>query len=499
MATRLDPFAQTRTPAGVVPCEGVSAVRDDAGDGTAALVAIGFMPMPPEGAGAGPRRPFLGRASMDLVDLGAAAAVRPGPDGPVTQVSADSLVAFASAHGPLFAREPFAWGARDGAPRAGEGFEEDAGAWVSAATMANLAIVAQQLSQGTLPLSTAGNVMGNLVRWHVVAPGSPDADGFDLVVVARPVTAEYADWLGAPLFVRREEGEGRIDYSFVLRGEEGDATWLEVGVASFARVIDAADYRVLSRALGFSAGLDEEVRERLALGDGAAAGDGALGAGAGRTAPGDRRHAGLADEGLLGRPIAIDEGPGGRELLASLMRALVAAHLRDAYVDVFSASDETGFLSFRSLLSWLWYDFSRGLDKARIKYCVRCGRAFSVVGHRGPDRVFCSDECRNASHNERSNRRRDGLRHEFLEGGRSVADLAAAHFPEERPEAGERRVRQSLQSWPALKHAVDDDIERHGWSSPLLRRCRDEGLDPLRLLTTRRRQELGHMGRGRAR
>lgn len=485
MAT-LDPFAQTRTSTGIVPCKNVAAVHMETETGEKALVALSFIPEDPTHISPLTHKP--GRASMDLVDLGASATVRTTPNGPVTQVSADSLLSFAKKHGPLFARTPFAWNEEGDNPAAGELFEEDAGAWVSAASMANLAIVAQQLSQGRLPLVTAGDVIGNLVRWHVTTPEVPEDPGFDLLIVARPVTPEYADWLGAPLFIRREELSDRIDYSFLLRGDEQNGTaesgtWLEVVVASFVHEITAADYRLLSQALGFSESLDKEVRTRLSLNlekdEQPRKPNASLIVGASH----------LADTNLLGKPQSIEE-EGGSELLASLVRALVAAHLRDAYVDVFSASDETGFLSFRSYLSWLWYDFSSGIDKARIKYCVRCGRAFSVVGHRGPDRVFCSDECRNASHNERSNRRRDKLRHEFLEQNKTVQELARRYFPEEKKATGEKRVRQSLQSWPSLKHAVDDDIERNGWSSPLLQRCRNEKLSLSHLLTTKRRNHL---------
>ena len=493
MPALLDPFAQTRSSTGSIPCTNVSAVQVDAVNGTQTLAALAFTPIPPTQA---TRQHIRGRASMDLVDFGATASVRSTSAGPVTQVSADALLAFASKHGPLFGQHPFAWGAQKNKLVADKPFEEDAGAWVSAASMANLAIVAQQLSQGGLPLSTAENVIGNLVRWHITIPDAPDDPGFDLLVVARPVTADYADWLGAPLFVRREELGDHIDYSFILRGDEEDAsgsTWLDIVVASFTHEITAADYGLLSNALGFSPSLDEEVRQRLALSQATDFQPQDTLRPVATNMDAHEQDARLSDENLLGQPISVEEGTGGKELLASLVRTLVAAHLRDAYVDVFSASDETGFLSFRSHLSWLWYDFSRGLNKVRIKYCVRCGRAFSVVGHRGPDRVFCSDECRNASHNERSNKRRDVLRKEFLEQNYNVKQLALKHFADEKPAVGEKRVRQSLQSWPALKHAIDDDIERNGWSSPLLRRCHDEGLSLTNLLTTKRRHELERM------
>ena len=101
---------------------------------------------------------------------------------------------------------------------------------------------------------------------------------------------------------------------------------------------------------------------------------------------------------------AVPLGTGDLGALGALVRTLVAAHLRDARIDVFATGGETGYFTFGSLLSWLWYDFSHDLASVRVKYCARCGRGFSVAGHRGPERNYCSAACRNAAHNRRSRR-----------------------------------------------------------------------------------------------
>ena len=172
-----------------------------------------------------------------------------------------------------------------------------------------------------------------------------------------------------------------------------------------------------------------------------------------------------------------------------MVHALVAAHLLHARVDVFSADENTGHLRFPSYLGWLWYDFSCRLDVARIGYCARCRKPFSLVGHRGIDRRFCSEACKTAAKNERTRSRRNALRQAFL-AGETVRALAGRHYPGEPAAAAAAKVRRELETWPKLKHEVDDAIGAEGWRAGLLLRCQAEGLSIEHLLSTRRREEL---------
>ena len=78
-------------------------------------------------------------------------------------------------------------------------------------------------------------------------------------------------------------------------------------------------------------------------------------------------------------PLDVADAP----VLAALVQAMIAAHLGGAIIDVFQGDAVTGYLAFDSLLSWLWYDFSRTLSKISVGYCERCGKPFSLTGHRG--------------------------------------------------------------------------------------------------------------------
>lgn len=557
-----DAFAQTRRPDGAVP---IASARPLSAEGESCdarqMCSLEFNALPPTkvdrfAAGGAQTDAVRGRAAMTLVDLSASATVRAAapsdknqPNSDTTnlqlQVEAAGLVGFAAAHGPLIAREPYAYGGEVDEVDPARPFEEPVGLWSSAAVMANLAVVMQECANGSLPPTAVPTVLGNMVRWRVDNPQT--GSGFDLFTIARPLDADYGAWLGVPRFIRREESKGRINYAFILGDPEQDGN-VEVSLASFDHEITASDYRLLSQALNLSAAVDREARERLLLdedtepagaarganGRGGAAGVGAAStadvaavaagateaaAGAGGTiavGAGTTGAAANADaaanttstavntnaatnaedagdyrldaEELLGHaePIGEDDLP----QLASLVRALVAAHLGDAYVDVFSAGDATGYLSFRSYLSWLWYDFSCNLGAVRVKYCVRCGRAFSVTGRRGPEKNYCSNDCRDAAHNERVGTKRDELRRAFLKDGATVAELASTYYPEEQAATGKKRVVALLESWPALKHAVDKEIDEHGWHAPLFARCHAEGLNIVKLLTSKRRRQL---------
>ena len=483
-----DAFAQTRRSDGGVPIASVQ-LLDMNGEPCAALQmqSLSFRALPPTkvdrfGAGnAAQTDAVRGRAAMTLVDLSACATVRAGVSSDIgasglqLQVAAEGLAKFAAVHGPLVAREPFAYGGEADEIDPAHPFEETASLWASAAVMANLAVVMQECANGALLLEAVPASLGNMVLWRVNNPQT--GSNFDLFTIARPLDADYAEWLGVPRFIRREETKDRINYAFILGDPAADGT-VEVVLASFDHEITASDYRLLGQALNLTPAVDREARERLLLDESDLAATDAEDAG-------DYR---LDAETLSGYAAQIEESD--LPQLASLVRALVAAHLGDAYVDVFSAGGATGYLSFRSYLSWLWYDFSCNLGAVRVKYCVRCGRAFSVAGRRGPEKNYCSNDCRDAAHNERVGTKRDELRQAFLKDGAKVADLARAYYPDDDPAVGAKRVISLLESWPALKHEVDNDIEKHGWRAPLFVRCHAEGLNIVKLLSSKRRRQL---------
>lgn len=170
--------------------------------------------------------------------------------------------------------------------------------------------------------------------------------------------------------------------------------------------------------------------------------------------------------------------------LTALVQALVISHLSGAHVDVFQGNESTGFLSFDSYLSWLWFDFSRKLSTVKIGYCEQCGRAYSLAGHRGVKRHYCSDRCKTDAKNERTRKETAKIR-ELFGTGAGVRDIANEI---ERPAA---YVRSQLNKWTKLKHDLDEDIESNGFdSSELLKRCTAEKLDLNNLLNAKRKKQV---------
>lgn len=105
--------------------------------------------------------------------------------------------------------------------------------------------------------------------------------------------------------------------------------------------------------------------------------------------------------------------------------------MNDIQVDVFSTDESTGPFVFGSYLSWLWYDFSLGIGQARIHYCARCGKGFSTAGHRGIEKRYCSDRCREAAHNERTAQSKAWARRLFLQKEMSIDAIRKRLFAHE--------------------------------------------------------------------
>lgn len=447
----MDPFAQTRTSRGEIPCSAVTPVAGAAPCPLESCTAFRFDPLPPTALAARSIEGAQAGEGVGLLDLAMCVSQQQGR----IEVFRDALLGFARKSGPLF----------------GSSTVEPLFAWSSAALVASLALVLQELVNGSMPVRGAA-VLGNLVKRRVSNPKTGAT--FDLFTISRLVESEYAEKMCGSPFVRREARGGRINYSFLLSDDMGDgSSVVDLIVASFEQEMSRSDYLLLSRALEFGDEVDSEaaVRFGLAVSD-----------------PGEKSSYEFAsDAELLGieQPVEEDDLPA----LASAVHALVAVHLRDARVDVFTADEKTGHLRFDSCLGWLWYDFSCKLDVARIGYCARCRKPFSLVGHRGIDRRFCSEACKTAAKNERSRRRRDALRRDFMAGD-GVSALALRYFERDKHAVGSAKVRRELETWPALKHSVDDAIEREGWRAQLLARCREEGLDIQKILSAKRREQL---------
>ena len=444
----MDSFAQVRSKRGSLPAESVSIVED------ATPYLLFRIRHPTEGKGA------TAASEPDLVRL--AACARPQQ---WVAPKADILAA-ASQTGPLFGRMPCG----------GYSCRETLDEWGCAILASSLAVYTQEVVNGTMSIEGL-SALGIITKRHVESSGRETS--FDLFEMAFEAPGQYAGMFDALPLVMRSESEDDFEYAFVLGTPTsgGGGITVEVLVVRLGQEMTAADYAALGSALGFGSDVDAAAREVLL----------ASIAPEGETSPfGFALGARLQGEDST---LAESDLPA----LAALVKALVAAHLLVAHIDVFQSDEQTGYLAFENLLGWLWYDFSRRLDIIRIGYCEQCGRPFSLEGHRGIARRFCSQECKTKAKNERGRMRRDETRRRFA-AGEEVERIARDQYPDD--EAGVDHVREDLSNWPELRHELDESIRAEGWqASPLLSRCRKEGLAMSKLLSAERRRELRRLGR----
>lgn len=463
-------FSQTKTKQGFLPFQGVELVGTDG------------RPLPPQaglpsvrdailrfdlltarevmrqrsaaaGSGVVPKpsaAPLAPLPDCDITHLGLCAPLKESKEGRIIE----NLLGFAHRSGPLFG---------------GASGTEDLRAWRCAADAAMVALLIQGVVNGDKPIGALADA-GRVNKLCLTNA----ATGRSLVALDLNVLLHrgYEDVIADLPFVRRVEQDSGIAYVFAHRRTEPDGR--HVATLTTLRLpeeISADELAWLGEALDFDADLVElalaaDPPEELVI------------------TPGEDYDsdpdAGLSDE--------------DRPLLEALVQALIVMHLKGARIDVFQGDGITGYLAFDSLLSWMWYDFSNHLSHVSFAYCMQCGTPFSLEGHRGMARKYCSRACKTRAKNERVRKARDEARKDFL-AGRTIADIARTHYADQSPRQAERAIRHDLSSWPRLKHEIEQSICDEGLrGSELLRRCVAEQLDVTRLLSVRRLDELRALG-----
>ena len=110
----------------------------------------------------------------------------------------------------------------------------------------------------------------------------------------------------------------------------------------------------------------------------------------------------------------------------------------------------------------------------KIGLCEVCGKGFSLTGHRGIKRRFCSEECKTKAKNRRRKEATVRVREMFAE-GMSVAQIAAEMYPKDAAVTGEQKVQALLGQWVELKHRLAAEAAA-GENRPLALRCAEEGV-----------------------
>lgn len=444
-------LSQTKTVQGYIPFKGVELHEPPAGcnvnDSQLVFDLYGPVELAEHHAAAAPQH---SESHADLIRLASCVEPTGDPQTPI-RVDVDNILDFARESGPLF----------------GQNATEIARDWAYAACPALIAVRIQEYLNGNCKITKVQAI--HQIEKFVIT-NEANSSQFAMYSLYLGVHGDYAACLRNLPIIRRIESDEGFFYAFVSLSSGGDGV-AEFRAFSFDHEITAADFVVLRMLLGLDQRTVNSAQQHLKIT---------------ATTSETSRYGIDADARIIPEERPLDDDDHGA--LTALVQALVITHLSGAHVDVFQGSEATGFLSFDSYLSWLWFDFSRKLGTVKIGYCQQCGRAFSLAGHRGVPRKFCSEKCKTDAKNEKTRLETQKIR-QLFSAGRSVNEIAKML---DRTVSADY-VRGQLSKWTQLKHDLDDDIAEHGFDgSNLLKRCGTEGLDLSRLLNSKRKSELKH-------
>ncbi len=367
-------------------------------------------------------------------------------------------------------------------PLFGAHVEESVADWVTESHMIKDVVTLQEVLNGqksyTLVNGNPETGQGALVaKSHARSPktnNSFDMYSFTVNIAEGTTDAFFAGMPDFPHF-KKFSAAGMYDYAFFGLGSDEYGRFMTVTLFAFKREITAYDFAAAVSAFSEGEAPDEAVFQQLW----------------GQAS----KEIGLSASELpanyfgLSGDLATEDVPSNKKdapHLQKLVHAIISLHLQGIGIDVFRSTESDDFMVFPTYLSYLWYRFSRQLGQVKIGYCEMCGRGYSLAGHRGISRAYCSERCKTKAKNARVKHQRDLCRELFIEQGMSVSDVAKKVYAQELSgevranrkktvKEAEQQVRKSLVGYPAFKHMVDDDL-RAGTGAPFVRRCIDEGV-----------------------
>lgn len=367
-------------------------------------------------------------------------------------------------------------------PLFGANTEEAVADWITESHMAKDVVTLQEVLNGRKPYAL---INGNIERDHgslvakVHVRNKSTSNSFDMfsftVDIAEGTTSAFFTEMPEFPHFKKFSAPGMYDYAFFDLGEDDFGGYMTVTLFAFKREITAFDFAAALSAFAEGDAASEAGFEVLLERASAEIGFPV------NELPSN--YFGLSEELILD---PAESSKQDAPHLQKLVHAIISLHLQGIGIDVFRSTESDDFMVFPNYLSYLWYRFSRQLGQVKIGYCEVCGRGFSLAGHRGISRTYCSEQCKTKAKNARVKRQRDKCREMFIEQQLSVSEIAKTVYAEElsgnvrankrkTPEEAENQVRKNLVGYPAFKHKVDDDL-RAGVGAPFVRRCMGEGV-----------------------
>lgn len=354
--------------------------------------------------------------------------------------------------------------------------------WVTESHMVKDVVTIQEVLNGRKPYALINggcDSAHNAMVAKAIVRNASTSNSFAMysftVSMAEGTTAAFFGSMPTFPHFKKFSAQGAFDYAFFDLGEDDFGRYMTITLFAFKREITAFDF-----AVAISAFIGEEENGEDYLADLMKQASDEIGFSI-ESLPDN--YFGLSGE-LSVEEISLDKSDAFH--LQKLVHAIVSLHLRGIGIDVFRSNESDDFMVFPNYLSYLWYRFSRQLGQVKIGYCEMCGRGFSLAGHRGISRSYCSERCKTKAKNARVKRQRDLCRELFLDKRLTVEEVAKTVYSEElsgQVRANKKKsldgacsqVRKNLVGYPAFKHKVDDDLKA-GKGAPFVRRCMDEGV-----------------------
>ena len=356
------------------------------------------------------------------------------------------VIAFASESGPLFGRS----------------YIESIDDWQNAIGLAARVVTMQEMLNGAKAFVPA---QVDIQKSDVVVPATSHT--FTIYTAVFPLgdasASAYEKLLPNLPWLKKFRLDAGYDYAFISLDVEDDQLMLIVDLLAFPKEISLLDF---AAAFSFFAGDDalvlttlRELSREVAFAGEDASAEEALGL--------------LSeDENLELTDAKLSEAD--LPHLQKMVYALISLHLQGIVIDVFDSSETDDFMVFDNYLSYLWYNFARQLGQVKIGYCEQCGKGFSLTGHRGIKRRFCSEKCKTRAKNMRTKDARERIREDFV-AGMSMADIAKKHFPGESAAEAVSTIAAHIKKWPEVQQKIDLAILYRGEYLEYANRLLEEG------------------------